>query len=1048
MPLLRASKLSIIVALALACSASKTGPAPSISGVSPAVVCNAQIATTVSVAGAGLSPLSSHLVNSPRIELPQLNLVRTKGIDGVALSPPESVAVPDDPAHPELSDLTWTSQESMAFAVCPPGTCAPARTDYALGAGLHSIEVLTASGGKAQLADAFTTVPPPTITSISPNRVCQTRATTFTVTGDFFLRIGGQPASVSIGGTKLTPDSLANCRTLPSAAGVLLEACTSAVVTVPSGLAPGPKDVIVQGPASASCSATKAAAISVVPGPLLVYVSPSTVWSGANMPITLYAGNVTLPVTKVEIVFSGSGASPTSLSFSTTPAHPERPTATVPASTAAGIYDVILSDSSGCPSIMARALTVVQPKYDLARVSPRFGGTASSTAVTIDSPPATPFPPLPGVYLARGSTLVQLNSVARVTATSLSATVPKGLATGSYDVIVVDDANKRVGFLAGGFTVVAAPPSVSKLEPDQIETPGTGAAQVTISGQNFSGSTVTLKCRPPPSANNTYADQTLTPTVSTSTTLTVSVDPTRYNPAPAGGALPGANCLVVVTNADQTTAEFASLVVITPSANLTNFAPGPPMISARRGLGAVAGELNQAARFLYAIGGDDLAVVRDDVEVLPVAQLGLPGTAGFFAQRYRLNTARTQFGAVRIGRFIYAVGGSTAVLGTTPSAANTLSSIERAALLDPSVRPANLNVDLTLVPSTSPGLGGGTYYYRVAGVMAASDPFNPGGETLPSDLFGLILPSLSGFKFQVKVSWDAVPGAATYALYRSSGAGAAGSEVQIAADIGGTLPANLACATTSCTDSGAVASPSAIAPLAQGSTGTWVTMGASMSAKRQGSGVTFAFDPLSSSTAYLYVFGGKNESNALLDSYEYLPITINSDGSQAPAASFTSGGRYIYGTVAGSGPRWRLRAWTLNLASGTYVWAGGGFTDAAGTTPSSETDGAKVSAGGALGSPTSTDMNFTLHVGFGAFAAGRFLYAVGGLLGAPDKTASSIDTGNNPPTLSGWNSCQNCLSENRLDLGAAIQSGYFYVLGGLKSASPAMVSNTIEYTLY
>jgi hypothetical protein len=234
-----------------------------------------------------------------------------------------------------------------------------------------------------------------------------------------------------------------------------------------------------------------------------------------------------------------------------------------------------------------------------------------------------------------------------------------------------------------------------------------------------------------------------------------------------------------------------------------------------------------------------------------------------------------------------------------------------------------------------------------------------------------------------------------------------------------------------------------------GSTGTWTTIAARMTAKRQGPGVTFAYDPASSSTAYLYAFGGKNESNTLLGTYEYLPIAINADGSQTPAASFTSGGSYIYGTPTGSGPRWRLRAWTLNLPSGTYVWAGGGFTDTAGSVASLETDGAKVTpASGALAAPTSTDMNFTPHVGFGAFAAGRFLYAVGGLGGSPDRTASSIDTGNSPPTLAGWNSCQNCLSVSRLDLGAAIQSGYFYVLGGLQTVSPAAVTNTIEYTLY
>jgi hypothetical protein len=487
-------------------------------------------------------------------------------------------------------------------------------------------------------------------------------------------------------------------------------------------------------------------------------------------------------------------------------------------------------------------------------------------------------------------------------------------------------------------------------------------------------------------------------------------------------------------------------VVVTPSQNLSNFVAGPPMANARRGLGSVSGELDQASRFVYAIGGDDLITVRDDVEVLPVAQLGMPGTAGFFVQRHKLKSPRTQMGAVRIGRFIYVVGGSTALSSATPSTANTLNTVERAALLDPGVRPKNLSLDLSLVPSSQAGVGAGTYYYRVAALMPPTDPFNPDGETLPSDAFGIVLPALNAYKFSVKVSWGAVPGAVGYVLYRSSGTTPFGSEVQIA-DTTKPLPTNLSCAAataTSCLDSGvAVGATPALAPLKPGSTSKWTVLGQTMRARRQGPGVTFALDPDPAvKKAYIYVFGGKNESDLVLNDYESLALTVNADGTATPSPT---------GFTAGSGllptGRWRMRAWILNLASGTYVWAGGGFRDAPGATASSETNGALISTGGLLGT-FRNDTTMPASAGFGAFSAATFLYQVGGLNGAPDRTASSVDV-SSPPALLGWNACQNCLSADRFDLGATIQSGYFYVLGGITTPlTPPSVTRSIEYTLY
>jgi len=1237
------AKLGLVLALALGatgCPHAQDGPHAALTGISPEVVCNDQLSTVISVSGDALSPLDDLVLTKPQLELPQLTLTRTQGLDGAPVSPPESVIVPDDPLHPELSDLTWTNAMSMTFTVCPPGTCStatPPTTDYTLSPGLFDLTARNRNGSSATLPNVLTVVPPPILESVV-DLLCKDKNNLVTLHGDYFLRVDGVPITVTIGGQTFPATSMSDCRTLPSASNTTVEACKTAQVAIPAGaFSSGTYDVTVTGPSSAGCHTTTKAHITfvseptlqsiqpdlicdaqatqtltltgvgfltvdgvlptvhigthafpaatatncvpllgpkevvqvctkltvsipvaalpemkypvtvtnpppadcvthppidltvvpppvlmsvapstvcagggtltlggtgfrtgatvsvgaasttsvtvaadgmsavaalgaanvggpfdvtfanadgcsskltnrvtVVQGPLLLFVDPSVVWNGVATPVTLYGSGFVPPFGSAKLRARTSGTTTdVTAGLTTAPGHSDRPVVIVPKSIAADTYDVLVTDSSGCPAVLPNALKVVQSTdLQLTGISPKFGWTGASTAVTITSNAATPFDPLPRVYLAAGSTLVQLGAVARVTATSISALVPSGVPPGVYNVIVVNPQAGTVGVLTLAFTVLASPPpSVTSISPSQI--PNTGSTAVTISGANFgtTAGTVTLHCLDPKGA--LYTDQVITtPTTWLDTSVVIQANGTPYT-GMLGGP-PGANCVVIVTTPANVTAEFSSLVVVTPTQDLTNWIQtGPPLNSARRGLGVVSGEATQAARFVYAIAGDDGAAASRSVEVLPVDIFGLPSSTGFFVQRNQLNSARTQTSAARIGRFIYVVGG-TSTMGTD---ANALATVERSAILDPAVAPSNLNVDIVLDPTR--GLSGGVYYYRVAAVLPGTDEFNANGETLPSEEFGIILPSLTNFKLPVTLSWNLVKdstgaAAAGYLIYRTKANDPAGKEVLIADTRA--LPSTVTCTaptatTASCTDNGAVGTTQT--PLLLGSTGLWQTIAPTMTSRRQGPGVTFALDPVTPTTkAYVYAFGGKDETATTLATYELLPITINSNGSQTTGAWSTPA---TFGAA-----RWDLRAWSSVLASGTYVWAGGGYPTGTATNASTETNGALlVGPNGALGAFTTDINSMPNEAGFGAFAASNFLYAVGGQGGVPDRTASSKQVTTPPGLPGGWMSAGQGLAVQRIDLGACIQSGYFYAVGGFGgTAMPFSVLKSIEYVLY
>src|SRR5262249_58639604 len=139
-----------------------------------------------------------------------------------------------------------------------------------------------------------------------------------------------------------------------------------------------------------------------------------------------------------------------------------------------------------------------------------------------------------------------------------------------------------------------------------------------------------------------------------------------------------------------------------------------------------------------------LASAKNEVVSTQLSPLG--DMLGWTPQRNAMMKARTGQATIRLGQFLYAIGGG--------SGATALGSVERARILDPLDVPAVPGIDLT--PSAT-GLEAGTWVYRVSGVRAANFASDPSGETLPSDPLNVTLPDLTKLTatplVKVTLSW-------------------------------------------------------------------------------------------------------------------------------------------------------------------------------------------------------------------------------------------------------------------------------------------------------
>lgn len=857
----------------------------------------------------------------------------------------------------------------------------------------------TPAGCSTPQSMPFNVVPRPTLSAVTPAKLCA----------------GG--GTVDLSGTNFAPGMIVRLLDPPNppvqASSVTVLGPDSAKATFAGPLpVGGPFDLEIV-TAGGGCDARLAGALTVTNGPVVFFVDPPVIYNQITTQATVYASGFAASGLTVKIRPSGGSERVVPSVYDPLKANRILFTLAPADISATGSYDVLVVDANttSCPGELIDAFQVVsQTTLTLKAITPPFGYTGAETAVEVTADPLAGggLKALPRIYLsagAGGGTAVALESVTVIDSGRASAVVPRGLQVGSYTLIAVNP-DGGVGVLAGAFRVLADPvPVIDSVTPASLVT-GQAAAPLVVSGANFRTPAVELRCR---DAAGTESTHTATVTASTDKQIGATVNTS----AMANGLV----CVLRETNSDGSYADFSAVVTTNPAQNLTPFKPGPAMTTARRALVAQAGFVTRAAQFLYALGGDSgsAASTLDTAESVPLDIFGNPGA--YFVQRNKLRLPRAFATGQRVGRFLYLAGGRQ-------DGATVLDSIDRAYLLDPANRVEVTDFDVEI--SDLGGLAAGVYYYRVAAVMGASDPLNPGGENLSSDPMPFAVPAFSGGQVTVTLRWSAYPGAVSYRVYRTVAPNdSAGSEKLLSV-----VPATQ----LSQRDDGSV-TPSGDGPLPIGSTGVWHTVG-SLLVAREGPASALALDPSDSSKAYLYVLGGKSSSGAMLNSYEYLPITLGVAGAQ-PVGVVASGG-----TALGVA-RWQLAGYSANsltapqVGADQYLYMVGGL---AATGASSRGEAAQVQAGGSLGSFSQlSDLN-PKRAGFGHAIANGFLFAFGGVNGSPSSTSASTKIISPAPTLDNWNSTSINMSVNRYLMGSTLHGAFIYVLGGQTDTAGAAQS--------
>ncbi len=777
------------------------------------------------------------------------------------------------------------------------------------------------------------------------------------------------------------------------------------------GLTPGNYEVLIRNPDGQEATGGKVRIVVLSTGPLVFWADPNVLYNGISTQMTAFGTNLG-EVGAVRIRNTDTRQE-TTLNFTQIGTRENRVQALVPSGTPVGTYDILVERKDGCLADLIRGVRVTdQVNLTVSAIDPTFGWANADTPVTISG---DGFSAVPRAYLnphnaTAGAVAAGLTSVAFVSAQRITGVVPKSLPTGLYDLIVVNP-DGRVGLLDSAFTVTAdVPPVVTNVSPSYLDNQSDKAA--TIDGENFRSPTVTMRCRAPDGT-----EQTLNATVGGTTTAT-RIDATL----PTTGLVNGTVCIIRVTNVDGSYFDFSAVGISNPSANLNAFRSGPPMATARRAPAVVAGRATRAARFVYAIGGDNgtTAGAFDTVETSAIDIFGEPSP--WYEQPVKLPGARTLAGAVTIGRFLYLVGGNdgSAVTGSTL----------RAQVLDPLAAPKIVDVAARKADNAGQGIGPGVWYYRVSAVMADADPSNPSGETLPSDPLVISLPAELKNNLVLTLIWDPVPGAKAYRIYRSpTGDLPVGSERRLA-EVAGQ-------ATTTYED---IAPPGAIGgppPLPLGATGVWVAM-SNLGTAREAFGITTAADPATANLFHIYAVGGR--AGAALGTYEHLGVTVNTDGTQTSAAWVAGGG-------GGIAARSELSAFTVSHDYMVQVSAGTSYVYAAGGAGSTATDVAQVNAGGALGAWTTTDAMSPAHSGYAGISGAGFLVAFGGLQSGPDDGVLKAEV--NPasiPLLINWNSDGGSrLAVPRFLAGSAHESAFVYIVGG--NTTGDQPTNAMERTV-
>ena len=390
--------------------------------------------------------------------------------------------------------------------------------DAAAGTGARDVTVTNTDGGTSTFTAGFTVNAPPSVSSLNPNALSQGVSGDIVITGSGFA----SGASASFPGTGIT----VNSTRFDSATQL------TANITVAADAAIGTSDVTIANPDGGA--ATKTAAFTVNPGPMLSSLNPSALGQGASNQNVVITGSAF--ANGASASFAGDGITVNSTHVDS----PTQLTATITldANAPTGARDVAVANTDGGAATRTGAFTV-DPGPTVSSSSPSSRGQgASGQSIVIAG---TGFASGTNVSFGAGITVnsVHFDSASQMTAT---ITVAAGATPGARDVIVTNTDGGAVTKTAA-FTVNAAP-TVGSLSPSvlkrnttnqSIVVTGTGFASGTGLAAAFSGTGITV-------VSTTYGSPTqVTAVISIASSAAVGLrDVTVTNPDAGIGTKTGA----------------------------------------------------------------------------------------------------------------------------------------------------------------------------------------------------------------------------------------------------------------------------------------------------------------------------------------------------------------------------------------------------------------------------------------------------------------------------------------------------------------------------
>jgi hypothetical protein len=878
--------------------------------------------------------------------------------------------------------------------------------------------------------------PTPTVSEVQPSVVCTAQdVTVLTISGSDFSPVvldglTDQPrvelpavSLIADDGTETEVPAASVSTTDTTGTGLRAELAQGAVGPTAAGDPEQTYDLRVVNPSGGED--TLADALTVVPPPSLTAVDPTSGAVDTVVAVTLSGTGfrdgmtVTLDATPAVDGAAVTVTSPTTatLTFDLTGVAP-------------GVYGITVVNPEGCAATLEGAFTVYEPSViGVVGIDPPFGCTCSTTTVTVSGDGGFVSTPRIQLRLSDGSgPTIDLERVAFVDSATLTAVVPAGLAVGLYDVAVLNPpSDGGVGELPMAFRVVPSPvPSIEEVVPGRGDPGAAGGTDVSIFGENF---------RDPVQVDLLDATLAVVGTVASVTPVSsTQIDTTL----PTAGLADGAY-LVRVTNLDEDTYSTWSAFIIGalgPSGNLTPFVEIPAMAEGRRMLAGVSARDDLGNTYLYAIGGDqgDGASPLATSEVTRQSKFGALGA-------WRDTTsllAHGRAGAAAVVVPVFDPAGSPFVpvksyiyvLGGKDETGAVRADVERAVVLRAADAPRNLSASVAATGT----LAAGTWYYQVSAVLPATDPDNPGGETLVSDEAIITIGADRG----VTLTWDPVTvngqPAASYRVYRTDAADGASQTEHLVAEVSG----------TTYTDAGDAAGT--LSPKLAGALGNWVTQPATLGTARWGLGAALVTD--STGARYLYAVGGKSDlGHAYVGTVEVVPV--DADGQL---------GGFVATSATGLTPR---AFFTLAVETPQNV---GGFT---GVARLLALGGAKANAGN-TGSTASADFELADAADGGALAAwtpyagaggiggragpmgaitGEKVFVVGGAGQVTDTTFTNISTSGRDVGFlstgaldSPTQSAAETLPVARA-LGVAITgAGFIYIVGGSSTGADALAT--------